>query len=67
MLTFYRRPTRAYGQKYRYYRRCKCPVGVEGTSNAGEYIRHCLKLTSWERGEEKRRELEQDRSAESRW
>jgi integrase/recombinase XerD len=31
---------------------------VEGTTNAGDYIRRSLKLTSWERGEEKKRELE---------
>jgi hypothetical protein len=31
---------------------------VEGTTNAGNYIRRSLKLTSWERGEEKKRELE---------
>jgi hypothetical protein len=30
---------------------------VEGTTNAGNHI-HSLKLTSWERGEEKKRELE---------
>ena len=58
MLTLYRRHTRSCGQKDRYYRRCKCPVWVEGTTNAGDYIRRSLKLTSWERGEEKKRELE---------
>ena len=58
MLTLYRRHTRSCGQKDRYYRRCKCPVWVEGTTNAGNYIRHSLRLTSWERGEEKKRELE---------
>src|SRR4030095_17155706 len=58
MLTLYRRHTLACGQKDRYYRRCKCPVWVEGTTDAGEYVRHSLKLTSWERGEEKKRELE---------
>ena len=58
MLTLYRRHTRSCGQKDRYYRRSKCPVWVEGTTNDGEYIRHSLKLTSWERGEEKKRLLE---------
>jgi integrase len=58
MLTLYRRHTRACGRKDRYFRRCKCPVWVEGTTDAGEYIRRSLKLTSWERGEEKKRELE---------
>jgi integrase/recombinase XerD len=58
MLTLYRRHTRSCGQKDRYYRRCKCPMWVEGTTDVGEYIRHSLKLTSWERAEEKKRELE---------
>jgi integrase len=58
MLTLYRRHTRSCGQKDRYYRRCKCPVWVEGTTNAGDYIRRSLKVVSWERGEEKKRELE---------
>jgi integrase/recombinase XerD len=58
MLTLYRRHTRSCGQKDRYYRRCKCPVWVEGTANAGNYIRRSLKLASWERGEERKRELE---------
>jgi integrase len=31
---------------------------VEGTTNSGDYIRRSLKLSSWERGEEKKRELE---------
>ena len=31
---------------------------VEVTTNAGEYIRRSLELTSWERGEERKRELE---------
>ncbi|MCC6589047.1 MAG: tyrosine-type recombinase/integrase [Bryobacterales bacterium] len=58
MLTLYRRHLKACGQTDRYYRRCKCPVWVEGTKDDGEYIRHTLKLTSWERAEEKKRELE---------
>lgn len=58
MLTLYRRHTRSCGQKDRYYRRCKCPVWVEGTTNSGEYIRHSLKLISWERGDEEKRWLE---------
>jgi integrase len=58
MLTLYRRHTRACGQKDRYHRRCRCPVWVEGTTDAGEYIRHSLKINSWERAEDKKRELE---------
>ena len=38
MLTLYRRHTKACGQTGRYYRRCKCPVWIEGTKDDGEYI-----------------------------
>lgn len=31
---------------------------MEGTTDAGQYIRRSLKLTNWERAEEKKRELE---------
>jgi hypothetical protein len=34
------------------------PVWVEGTTDAGQYIRRSLKLNNWERAEEKKRELE---------
>ena len=33
MLTLYRRHTKTCGQSDRYYRRCKCPVWVEGTKD----------------------------------
>lgn len=58
MLTLYRRHTRKCGQQGRYYRRCKCPVWVEGTTDAGQYIRRSLKLNSWEKAEDRKRELE---------
>ncbi len=58
MLTLYRRHTRACGQKDRYYRRCKCAVWVEGTTDDGKYIRRSLKLHSWDRAEERKREIE---------
>ena len=58
MLTLYRSHTRSCGQKDRYYRRCKMPGLGRGDNERGEYIRRSLKLTSWERGEEKKRELE---------
>ena len=58
MLTLYRRHTRKCGQRDRYYRRCKCPVWVEGTTGAGQYIRRSLKLNNWERAEGRKREIE---------
>jgi integrase/recombinase XerD len=58
VLTLYRRHTRRCAQQNRYYRRCKCPVWVEGTTDAGQYVRRSLKLSNWERAEEKKRELE---------
>ena len=58
MLTLYRRHTKACGQPDRYYRRCKCPVWVEGIKDDGEYVRLSLKLASSERAEDRKRELE---------
>ena len=58
MLTLYRRHTGKCGRQDRYYRRCKCPVWVEGTTDAGQYIRRSLKLSNWERAEDEKRALE---------
>ena len=58
MLTLYRRHSRTCKQKDRYYRRCRCAVWVEGTTEDGVYIRRSLKVRSWERGEEIRRRME---------
>ena len=50
MLGLYRRHTGSCGQKSRRYRRCSCPVWVQGTLG-GEEIRKSLDLTSWEAAE----------------
>jgi integrase/recombinase XerC len=50
MLAIYRRHARSCGQKSRRYRRCQCPVWVQGTLG-GETIRRSLDLTSWEAAE----------------
>lgn len=50
MLALYRRHTESCGQKSRRYRRCSCPIWVQGTL-AGEKIRKGLNLTSWEAAE----------------
>ncbi len=47
MLRLYRRHRKACGQTSEKYRRCRCPIYVEG-SLAGETIRKSLNLTSWE-------------------
>lgn len=47
MLRLYRRHRLSCGKTSERYRRCSCPVYVEG-SLAGEYIRKALDLTSWE-------------------
>ncbi len=47
MLTLYRRHLKACGQASRTYRRCKCPIWVQGTLS-GEIVRRSLDLTSWE-------------------
>src|SRR6266852_2411601 len=47
MLTIFRRHVRSCPHQSRRYRRCSCPIHVEGTL-AGEPIRKALDLTSWE-------------------
>jgi integrase/recombinase XerD len=48
MLTLYRRHRRACSKSSdRFYKRCTCPMWVEGTAN-GSYIRRTLKTGSWE-------------------
>lgn len=47
MLTIFRRHLRECGRTSRRYRRCACPIHVEG-SLRGEKIRKALDLTSWE-------------------
>jgi len=50
MLTIYRRHLKECPHTTRRYRRCRCPIHVEGTL-AGESIRRALDLTSWEAAE----------------
>ncbi len=50
MLTLYRRHAGSCGKKSRRFRRCSCPVWVQGTLG-GEEIRKSLDLTSWEAAE----------------
>lgn len=50
MLTIYRRHKKSCPHTSRRYRRCKCPLHVEG-SLASEHIRKSLDLTSWEAAE----------------
>ena len=50
MLTIYRRHTKECPHSTRRYRRCRCPIHVEG-SLGGESIRKALDLTSWEAAE----------------
>ncbi len=47
MLTIFRRHLRDCSHRSRHYRRCQCPISVEG-SLRGEKIRRALDLTSWE-------------------
>jgi site-specific recombinase XerD len=47
MLRLYRRHSRKCPQKSERYRRCGCPIYVEGTL-ANEYVRKALDLSSWE-------------------
>lgn len=50
MLTIFRRHVKSCSHRSRRYRRCACPIHVEGTL-AGETIRKALDLTSWEAAE----------------
>src|SRR5438552_19203572 len=57
MLTIYRRHLKSCPQTSRNYRRCHCPIHVEGTL-AGEPVRKALDLTSWEAAQTLVREWE---------
>ncbi len=59
MLTIYRRHKKncAHKNEGRAYRRCKCPIWVDGMLGRTE-IRESLKLQNWEKAQEKIREWE---------
>jgi integrase len=59
MLTLYRRHKTTCAKKEdRLWRRCSCPMWVEGTLE-GSYVRRSLKTSSWERAATKIRALEE--------
>ncbi len=55
MLTLFRRHTKSCPHRSRRYRRCSCPIHVEGTLG-DEQIRRALDLTSWAAAEDRIRE-----------
>src|ERR1039457_6819804 len=58
MLTLYRRHRLACSKSSdRFYKRCTCPMWIEGTAN-GTYIRRTLKTGSWERATDLARVIE---------
>ena len=58
MLTLYRRHLKRCSKTDdRYWKRCSCPMWVEGTVN-GSYIRRSLQTASWERAQNLAREIE---------
>ena len=59
MLTIYRRHTKgcAHRQEGRQYRRCRCPIWVDGTL-AGEEVRRTTGLQNWEKAQELVRDWE---------
>ncbi len=65
MLTIYRRHLRScpHRDEGRRYRRCRCPVWVDGSLRA-EKIRESLKTRSWEQAQDKAREMEANPDAE---
>ena len=64
MLTLYRRHKRTCPHTDRYLKQDahRCPVWVEGIVR-GVYRRHSLKVSSWEKAEQMRRELEEGKPA----
>ena len=66
MLTLYRRHIKGCPKASdRFYKRCACPMWVEGTAN-GTYLRRSLKTASWERATELSRIIEEsDKPAET--
>src|SRR5262245_23168351 len=57
MLTIFRRHLKSCGKTSRTYKRCRCPIHVEGTLG-GERIRESLDLVSWEAATSRIREWE---------
>ncbi len=51
MLTIYRRHTKDCPHRSRSYRRCRCPLWVQGTLG-GEVVRRSMDLTAWEAAQE---------------
>ncbi len=62
-LAVYRRHGLDCNHSSRTYRRCNCPVWTEGTVE-GKYFRQSLKTRSWERAEQKVREMESGKPTE---
>lgn len=60
MLTLFRRHLASCSHSSRQYRRCRCPIHVEGTL-AGQPVRKSLDLTSWEAAQDLVREWEAKR------
>ena len=58
MISLYRRHSQDCGQTSRRYRRCDCPVWLEGTVG-GKYQRQSLKTRSWTRATKLAREIEE--------
>jgi hypothetical protein len=57
MLTLFRRHLKGCPHNSRSYRRCKCPIHVDG-SLGGQKIRKSLDLTNWEAAQNQVREWE---------
>lgn len=58
MLTLYRRHLKRCAKKDdRYWKRCSCPMWVEGTAS-GQYLRRSLGTASWERAQGLAQEIE---------
>lgn len=58
MLSIYRRHLKSCPQTSVTYRRCKCPIHLQGTLNGQKVRRQSLDLSNWEKAQEKVRQWE---------
>ncbi len=61
-LTIYRRHDKSCRATSRHYRRCSCPIWVQGITSDGRKLRQSLKTNAWAEAESKARELDRGRA-----
>ncbi len=61
-LTIYRRDDKSCRATSRHYRRCSCPIWVQGVTSDGQKLGQSLKTNTWAEAEPKARELDRSRA-----